>query len=266
MAGDLNIGLASQAQNPPGVFSIRTQNRDFNTTPLDSGEARLFEEQFNSLVNDFDSRLVSELFLQRADIVSHALAHAKQSFDERRFGGINASDNEIAFDVIRPGHVRADPDTGDVVNSWDYTHTDGWNNWIGDGTSPNNYTVDEDQVVVVLGLMDSGMDVLAQDTGTLTEFHERDTTLTTAINVNRFGRNVDMVPKDLHDARLGDNKNEILVQALPTMIGEDRDELHARLRSDVPDELGAADVRVASEPRILGVTFGVGSFMNQEDF
>lgn len=270
MAGKQNIQLANVVSSPETKFSIRTQNRDFNTRAFDSEEANLFEDQFNALVNDFESRMLSELFVQRRKIIGHAAAHAKTVFDERRFGGINAADNEIAFDVLRPGHIRANPADGATINNWEYTHdTSGWADWIGDGSAANDYTVDEDQVVVILGVMDTGLQVHVADAAadTFTSFDRVDTTPTSAINIDRFGRNVDMLPKDLQDARLTDNENEVLVQALPAMVGTENDRVHARIRSDIPGELDDnAGVTLVSEPRLIGVSFGVGSYMNQEDY
>jgi len=66
-----------------------------------------------------------------------------------------------------------------------------------------------------------------------------------------------MLPKDLHSAKMTDNENDVLIQSLPTMVGSDRDRVHLRARFDEPGTY---------EPRLLGFTYGVGSYMNQEDF
>lgn len=272
MAGELTIPLQDAVQSPNRVFSVRTQNRDFNTEAFDSNEAALLEEQFNTLVNDFDSRLLSEMYLQRRSILAQAGAHSKQIFDEKRFGGINAGDNEIAFDVIRPGHIRADPSDGTILNTWeinfdslDETDVDdgGWIDWVGDGTSANDYTVDEDEVVVVLGLQE------------LEEPSGGEGPSVTGINVDRFGRNVDMLPKDTHTLGTTDNENDAKVQALPAMIGTENDRVHLRLQVPALDGLDSgADADfgtagVAPDPiylRPVGVTYGVGAFMNREAF
>lgn len=234
------VEFADVLTNPESTFSIRTQNKEFNTEAFDSEEAALFEEQFNALIADFDSRMLTELFADRANIIAHAATHAKQEHDEKRFGGINASDNEIAFDVIRPGHILSSTNHDDE-NEWKFDPGSAdWNDWIGDGTSSNDYTVDADQTILVLGFMD--LDSMSE---------------VSAINVDRFGRNVDMLPKDLHDARVTDNENDILVQALPTLVGTENDRVHIRLRHDVQTE---------SEPRLLGINFGVGNYMNTEEF
>jgi hypothetical protein len=250
MALQGNLDLASTAQSPPPTFNIRTQNRDFNTEPLSSDEAALFENQFNTLINDFDSRVIADMLQQRQEVIGQAAAMAKNEFDEKLFGGINAADNEIAFDVLRAGHIRAKPgtdaahssaSTGDVLNDWYFEPgSSGWNDWIGDGTSSNDYTVSSDQVLLVLGIID-------QDP----------TTEISGLNVEYFGRNVDMLPKDLNTARTLDNENDIMVQPLPTMMATDRDRINIRLRHDYVDR---------SQPRLLGVTFGVGDYMNTEDF
>lgn len=265
MAGDQEIDLASALSGIDSTFNIRTQNRDFSTENFSSSETDLFNEQFNTIVNDFDSRLKSELYDQRSAMIANTAGFSKQQFDEKLFGGINASDNEIAFDVIRPGHIRADPSDGSVLNNWTYTHSDGWNDWIGDGSSANNYTVDEDQVTLVLGFSDTPAMVV--DTTNNEVVETLDYPATTGVNVDRFGRNVDMLPKDLNDSRYQDNKNDQNIQALPAMVANERDQIHVRLESSVPDVVADnGDYELVSEPRLLGVTFGVGNHMNQEEF
>lgn len=266
MAGEITVDLADAARNPSDTFSIRTQNRDFSTEGLSSSEAELLEEQFNVLINDLDSRLLTEIFLQRQQDIADVAALAKNQFDERLFGGINAADNEIGFDLLRPGHIRADPSDGSIENNWFYTHTDGWDDWIGDGTSDNDYTIDEDQIVLVLGMVDPGAYLVEEDAGSLEQFERISYTPTSTVNVDRFGRNVDMLPKDVNQTKLTDNDNDILVSALPTMVGTDRDRVHVRLQSDLPTALEDADAEVISEPMLVGLTFGVGAYMNQEEF
>lgn len=267
MKENLNISLSSAVRNPDSKFSIRTQNRDFGTHRFSRDESNLFEAQFNTLINDLDSRLMTQIFKQREDEIALAASLAKNQFDEKLFGGVNAADNEIGFDLLRPGHIRADPENGEIMNTWFYEHdSDGWSDWIGDGTSEKDYNIDEDQVVLVLGVMDTGVMIIDEDAGAINSFEREDYTATSAFNIDRFGRNVDMLPKDLNNGKVGDNENNMLLQSLPTVIGTDRDRVHLRLRSDLPQELVDADATVVSEPRLIGVTFGVGSYMNKEDF
>jgi len=267
MVGDKVISLASKVREPEDTFNIKTQNRDFGTERFSRKESDLFEAQFNTLINDLDSRLMTDIFMQRQDEIALAAAHAKLQFDEKLFGGVNAADGEIGFDLIRPGHVRSNPADGTAENTWIYEHTaDGWNDWIGDGTSGDDYAVSEDQVILVLGMVDSGAMIIDENTGSLNTLERENFTPTSGVNVDRFGRNVDMLPKDTNNGRIGDNDNDILTQSLPTMLGTDRDRVHLRLRSDVPQPLADANAQVFSEPRLLGVTFGVGTFMNNEDY
>lgn len=239
MAESLN--LADTAQNPGSKFTIRTQNRTFNAEALPQDEAQLFEQQFNGLINDFADREHMQLFKSREEEIALAATHAKNNFNKKAFGGVNAGDNEISMDVIRPGHIRADPSDGSTINDWYFSPgSSGWNDWIGDGTSSNDKTVGEDALFLVIGFLD-------QDP----------TTQVSGFNVERFGRNVNMTPKDLHNAKVPDTQNEILTQALPTMLASENDRIHVRLRHDRD---------VESQPRLLGVTFGMGHHMNQEDF
>jgi hypothetical protein len=73
-------------------------------------------------------------------------------------------------------------------------------------------------------------------------------------------------PKHNNDSRTQDNKNDQYIQSLPTVVGTDRDRVHVRLESNIPQYYSDGDFVVMSEPRLLGVSFGVGSYMNQEEF
>jgi len=235
------ISLESVLTSPDPQFNLRSQNKEFPTQAFDSSEAKLLQSQINDLIAPLPDATLGKLFNDRTDTIALTAAFAKQYFDGKLFGGINAQDNEIGFDVLRPGHIRADPTNGTIQNNWYFTPSStGWNDWIGDGTSANNYTVTKDQVVLVLGVVDQ--DVSTELSG---------------VNVQQFGRNVDMIPQDLNSMRLQDNQNELQVTPLPSLIGQENDQVHMRLRYDRQTE---------SEPRLYGFTFGLGSYMNTEDY
>lgn len=239
-ARNMSVQIADALRNPGGNFELTVHDGEFPTQSFTDQEATLFEKQFNDLIADFDSSLVTEIFSQRQESVAKAAAFAKQEIDGKVFGGINAGDNQIGFDILRPGHIRADPASGDPINNWYYDpNSTGWNDWIGDD-SGNAYSVGEDQVTVVVGFIDQ--DVSTEISG---------------FNVEQFGRNMDMLPHDLNNVRLMDNKNEQMMQNLPTLIAQDNDNIHIRLRHDREKE---------SQPRLLGVTFGLGAFLNTEDY
>lgn len=250
MPGDRIVDVASALQSPDPEFDVRTQNKTFPTQGLNSGEADLLNRNLNEILTGFDSSVVLDLFQARSKDIALTSAFAKQVFDEKRFGGIHAADNEIGFDILRPGHIRvqtADDDAhtggsnGDPVNDWYFEPAaTGWEDWIGDGTSANNYTFGEDQVSVVFGFID-------QDTSTEIS----------GIDVDTFGRNADLIPQDLNDMKLKDNENNLKVKPLPTMIGQENDEVYVRVRADKTKE---------SQPRLLGVTFGLGTFLNSRDY
>lgn len=250
MATNNRLNLKSKAQNPDTEFDVRAQGRSFPTVGLNSNEAQILDDQVNSFMAGLTDSSVLEVYQQNADAVSLTASFAKQVFDEKLFGGVNAGDNEIAFDVLRPGHIRssdgndeANPSAsqGDAVNNWYYEpSSEGWNDWIGDGTSSGNYMMGEDQISVVFGVID-------QDTSSEVS----------GLNVESFGRNVDMIPKDLNDMRLRDNDSDLQVAQLPTLIAQENDEVHIRLKHDRKAE---------SQPRLLGFTFGLGTHMNTEEY
>lgn len=252
MALETVLNVAQTAQSPDTEFSFRAQGRNFPTEPLTESEASLLEAQMNTLIASFDSSMVTQLIKQRQETIAHTAAFAKQEFDEKLFGGVNAGDNEIGFDVLRPAHIRVltgddnashatASSTGDPVNDWYFDPANqGWNDWIGDGTSANNFQANEDQIVLVLGFMD-------QDTSSEVS----------GLNVEEFGRNVDMLPLDENSLRTRDNDTEQQLTALPSLIIQENEQAHLRLRFDRQTE---------SQPRLFGFTFGLGTFLNTEDY
>ena len=234
------FSIQSALTSPQSEFSLQAQGKNFPTASLGSSEANLLQNQLNDILMAVPSSVVRDLIMQRQDVIASAAAFSKQVFDEKLFGGLNAGDNEIGFDILRPGHIRSDPSSGSQENDWYFDPgTTGWVDWIGDG-STNNYTGSEDQVSVVLGFID-------QDTSTEVS----------GMNIEEFGRNVDMLPKDLNGMRLRDNDTEQQVEPLPSLILQENDDVHTKLRYDR---------NVESQPRLLGFTFGLGTFLDNEDY
>lgn len=237
----VDISLASKAQNPDNPFSVTAQDKEFPTVGLDREEAQLLEDQVNELIADFDSELLNKIIEQRAGVIANHAAFAKQVFDEKRFAGIQPGDNEIGFDILRPGHIFNDS-TGTRQNDWYFDPGGtGWTDWIGDGTSANNRTYGADETSIVLGLMDQ----------------EEAQSEISGVNVDQFGREVDLIPQDTMAMRLKDNENDLQFTSFPTLIAQENDEIHVRLRFDR---------NVERQPRLFGFTFALGTFLNTEDF
>lgn len=234
------LNLTSTLENPGGNFELAVHDDEFPTQAFNPSEAQLFETQMNDLVTEFDGSVLGSLFKQREQAIARVASFAKQELDGKVFGGINAGDNQIGFSILRPGHIRADPATGSGENDWYFDPgTTGWVDWIGDG-SGNNYSVGEDQVSVIFAFVDQ--DVSTEVSG---------------LNVDEFGRNMDMLPADINDARLMDNETEIMAKSLPTLVAQDNDQVYCRLRYDRD---------VESQPRFVGLTFALGGFLNSEDY
>lgn len=235
------VSIASTLRNPGSQFEVSAHDGPFPTSSFDSDEAKLFEQQLNDLIADLDSSILQELIVQRQDTIAKTAALAKHDLEIKNFGGINANDNEMGFSLLRPGHIRRDPATGNIVNDW-YFEPDstGWNDWIGDGAN-NNFAVDEDQVLLVLALVDQ----------------ETAPTEISGLNVEDFGRNMDMLPRDINMMRTQDNENDLQVKQMQTLIGQEQDEVHARLRFDRV---------VERQPRPFGFTFSLGRFLNREEY
>lgn len=236
------VDITNQLRNPGTQFEVTVHDKSFPMQSFNKDEAQLFNEQINQLIMDLDSQVVANVLDKRANTIANVAAFAKHDLDAKVFGGINAGDNEIGFSLLRPGHIRADPSDGSSENDW-YFKPDSeetWVDWIGDGSS-NDYTVPDDQVLVVLGFTDQ----------------ESTPTEVSAINVDKFGRNMDMLPQDVNSMRLMDNDTEQQFTSLPTLVGQENDDIHIRLRADRDVEM---------QPRLFGFTFGLGSFLNTEDY
>lgn len=240
-ARDMDVDITQQLQQPSSDFSVTVHDTTFPTEAFDQDEAEIFNSQLNQLIADLDSSVLTDILLRRQDIIANVAGYAKQELDGKIFGGINAGDNEVGFSELRPGHIYSDS-SGTIQNDWYFQPgSTGWVDWVGDGTSANNYTVNEDQVSVILAFVD-------QDPGQ---------SVISGLNVQSWGRNMDMLPHDLNTLRLRDNDADLQVRELPTMIARDGNEIHTRLR---------ADRDVERQPRYYGLTFGLGSFLNSEDY
>lgn len=238
------VDVLSTLQSPGGRFELTAHRDPFPTEAFDSDEASIFQNQLNTLISNFDSAVLSQLISQRQQTIARVATLAKAEMDGKTFGGVNAGDNEIGFSILRPGQIRASPSTGNAENNWYFTPSStGWNDWIGDGAN-NNYTVTTDsdeQVVLVLALMD-------QESGP---------TEMSGVNVQEFGRNMDMLPRDANDARLMDNDTEQQIIPLPALVGRENDQVHVRLRFDRV---------VERQPRLFGFNFSLGNQLDNEDY
>lgn len=238
---DFQLNLTSTLQNPGGSFRVSAHDDQFPTEGFDQSEAQLFEEQMNSLIAGVTSQEIASVLQNRQQTIAKAAGLAKDDIDGNNFGGLNAGDNEIGFSPLRPGHIRRDPNSGNVINDWFFDPgATGYTDWIGDG-SGNNMVLNGDQVVLVLGVVDQ----------------EASPTPIQGFNVQDFGRNMDMLPRDLNDLRLQDNSTEVQVKEIETLIGQEGDEIHCRLNFDE---------NVERQPRLLGFTFAKGRFLNQESY
>ena len=240
-----NFDITDTLQNPGSSFEVTAHDDGFPTEAFSREESQLFEQQLNDLVADMPSSIVGEILSQRQNAIAKVASLAKHDIDGNNFGGLNAGDNEIGFSVLRPGHIRrasgAGQNTqGNIVNDWYFEpNSSGYVDWIGDGSS--NFVVNEDQVILVLGLVDQ----------------EPTPTPISGMDVEDFGRNMDMLPRDFNDLRLQDNDTDVQVKQMETLIGQEGDEVHMQLRYDRI---------VERQPRLLGFTFAKGRFLNTKDY
>lgn len=235
-----NDNFANELTNPR-EFALQSQGKDFPVEAFSDQEAQLLSDQLNTLVANLDSEMLTQFIVQRQEAIARAAAFSKTQFDEKLFGGINAGDNEIGMSVLRPGHVLNTNPTGIADrNDWYFNPgTTGSVDWI--GTSANPATPEEDEVILALGFMDQS---------------DQPTEIS-AIDVQEFGRNVDMLPVDVNDARLMDNETGQQLVPLPSLIAQENDNMHVQLRLDRD---------VERQPRLVGFTFGLGSHLNSLEY
>lgn len=238
--------IVSTLQNPGGQFELTVHRDPFPTEAFNQNEAQLFNSQLNTLIANLDNSVLTQLVNERQETIAKVATLAKSEFDGKTFGGINAGDNQLGFSVLRPGQILET--TGSVLvtdnNDWyaDPAGSTQWLDWIGDGT--DNYTVGQDaneQVILVLGFMDQ----------------EKGPTEISGINVETFGRNMDMLPRDLNDARLQDNETEQQTVNLPALVARENDQVYIQLRFDRD---------VERQPRLFGFNFSLGTFLDNTDY
>lgn len=222
----------------PSEFALLSQGKDFPVERFSDTEAQLLADQLNTLVANLDSEMLTQFIVQRQEAIARAAAFSKTQFDEKLFGGINAGDNEIGLSVLRPGHILNNAPAGITdINDWYFDPgATGQVDWIGTNATPA--TPETDEVILALGFMDQS--------DMPTEY--------SAIDVQEFGRNVDMLPIDVDDARLMDNETGQQLVPLPSLIAQENDNMHVLLRQDRD---------VERQPRMVGFTFGLGSHLNQ---
>lgn len=240
------VDIQKDLQNPGGKFELTAHRDPFPTQSFDRDEAQLLQSQLNTLITNFDNSVLTQLVEQRQNTIAKVAALAKAEFDGKTFGGINAGDNELGFSVLRPGHILETGGSAIVSdnNDWyaDPAGSTGWVDWIGNGTT--NYTVGTDtnaQVILLLGIVD-------QETGP---------TEISGYNIESFGRNMDMLPRDINSARLRDNETEQQVVPTPAFVARENDDVYALLRFDRDTE---------RQPRAFGFNFSLGSFLDSQDY
>jgi len=102
------------------MVELDVQHETFAVTALTPEEQELFNTQWNALFFPPWS-LERELINSRMAVVEQGISAAKNSLDERKFGGFNAGANELGISTIRPGHVGLVGDTAEGDNTWVWT-------------------------------------------------------------------------------------------------------------------------------------------------
>jgi len=228
-----------------GKVRLAIQKEEFATTPLTPDERELFEAQYAELF--FPPWSVERRFIDsRKDKVLQALEVAKNALDDRRFGGINAGDNEIGMSVIRPGHVGLCRDgtytNAEADNTWRWVKTasapgynTGFDTWIHSPTHDTNpFVVHKDCFIFPMYIVEESASPKLQ---------------TIKINVGR----TDILYYDVSACRLRDPQTGISLIPLPTMYWGPNTDVKIAVQAK---EAGTLEIRLG------GFTFALGSFLD----
>jgi len=228
-----------------GKIKLGIQSEEFTTTPLTTYERDLFEDQLKELFYP-PWNLERQYVLSKHDIILVALEAAKNSLDDKTFGGFNAGANEIGMSTIRPGHVGLCRDgahtNAEADNTWKWVsnasapgYNTGFDGWIHSPTSDTTaFTVHEDSFILPLYIVEESASPKLQ---------------TVKIDVGR----TDVLYYDVSAARIRDAKTGISLYPLPTTFWGPNTDVLVAVQAK---EAGTLDIRLG------GFTFALGTFLD----
>lgn len=168
---------------------------------------------------------------------------AKNSLDERKFGGLNAANSEIGISPIRPGHVglvNGVPPEADNVWKWKHdcikeAQAVGFENWIHSPTAPTTaYSVPEDMFIIPMYILEENCSPRIQ---------------TVKLDIGRSN----ILHYDVCACRIRDYTSGINLIPLPAMFWNELVDIFVAL---------GFKMNGTTEPRLGGFTVATGQLLN----
>lgn len=138
------------------------QNATFAETALTPEENNVFDAQWQALFCppwSFERQFINS----RMAIVKAGVRAAKNSLDEKKFGGLNCANSELGMSMIRPGQVGlVNGGNPEADNVWKWKHDTrkirqsvGLENWIHAPNSPTTaFVVNDDSFFIPLYILE----------------------------------------------------------------------------------------------------------------
>jgi len=205
----------------------------YELAPLDPDELKIFDEEFQMLLNVNGS--VERLILtEMKDTIRECLQAIKFALGKPTFKGLTPGDTELGWTFIRPGHVK----TADTPRTdWEISLTAGYQDWLY-GPAGQPFLMAEEAGLIWLYSKSYAAEPAASELKVKT------------------GR-VELVPFDIRSMWLRDNANRVYVYPHPIILVMPKTELYARLCAD----WAKTDVIAPG-----GFTVGLGRYLKKETY
>lgn len=228
-----------------GEVFLEVQNEKFGTVPMSADEGDIFAKQYAKLFYPPWSLERRYLDFRKQDVID-GIGAAKDSLEEKKFGGFNCGANELGISPIRPGHVglcRDGDDThAEADNVWKWvgnatvpSYTTGFDGWIHSAESDTTaFAVHKDSFIIPLYIIEEQASPRLQ---------------TIKIDVGRS----DILQYDVSACRIRDATNGISLIPLPTMFWGPEVPVLVAIQAK---EAGALEIRLG------GFTVALGTFLD----
>jgi len=215
-----------------GVKRVTLYGNTYDLADLTTDEIDIFNMQFDSLLGTSDS-VLRQVLAERRNVIFQGIRAIVRALEHKPFKGLNPGDTEIGMALPRPGFFKYN-DT--VKTDWTVSISTSWGRWL-DASSGTGYTLSEDFGYIITHLVSlTTPDPYVQEV----KF--------------KIGR-TELVPYDVSYIRLGDNKNQVAIFPIPTMLV-------------LPEETFLAEIRGRAsgteELMIGGLIVGLGRILKQK--
>jgi hypothetical protein len=224
-----SITLADRALT---MTEFRLYGETYKLAPLDEEELGIFKAQFITLLAAPGSS-ERKVMVDRVSTYILGIRAIKQALNSPKFRGLNPSDTELGFGLIRPQFTRAN---AAYRTTWSQALSTTWADWLFE-TAGNPFSVGKD-----FGLIITHLKSLTTPEPYMAEA--------------RFevGRSV-LIPVDTRNLRMADTENNVAVAAIPTVLALPKTSLYARAR---------ADATGTDEVPLGGLVVGLGRVLKEE--